>query len=132
MESVETIKRIIATAYGSDAPYIKHSLNRNLVFTDTINQIRQAADAFWLVDIIASHQSKHRNKPFQVWELKVNDDKSAVVTMKEDSDTPELVRQEISHTDFPLDYIKFYVEEGGYGSMDNWTPCLVLEVPTER
>ena len=130
MESVETIKRIIATAYGSDAPYIKHSLNRNLVFTDTINQIRQAADAFWLVDAIASYR---RKEVFQVWELKVDlEKKKAVLTMKEDSDTPELVRQEISHTDFPLDYIKFYVEEGGYGSMDNWTPCLVLEVPTER
>ena len=62
----------------------------------------------------------------------VNKDKSAVLTMKEDSNTPELVRQEIPYTDFPLDNIKFYVELGGYGSMEDWTTCQVLMLRSER
>jgi len=130
MKTIAEITRNMAQAIGT-SQYIKHFTGL-LVFTDGINQLRQDADAFWLVDIIASHQIKHRNKPFQVWELKVNDDKSAVVTMKEDSNTPVLVRQEIPYTDFPLDNIKLWVEEGGYGDMDNWTACLVLMLPSER
>ncbi len=128
METIDTITRNMAHATGT-SQYIKHNMNRNLVFTDGVNQVRTDADAFWLVDAIASHQ---KTEEFQIWELKVNSDKSAVLTMKEDSGRPELVRQEIPYTDFPLDEIKFYVELGGYGTADHWTPCLVLMLPSER
>ena len=129
MESVETIEQNMAHATGSQT-LIKHNFNKNLVFTDGVNQLRSDADAFWLVDAIASHK---RNEEFQIWELKVDQETNkAVLTMKEDSDQPELVTQEIPYTDFPLDYIKFYVETGGYGNTNNWTPCLVLMLPSER
>ena len=128
MESVTTIQNNLSQAIGT-SKYIKHNLNPNLVFTDGVDQLRRDADAFWLVDAIASHR---RKELFQVWELKVNkDDHSAVLTMKEDSNTPELVKQEIPYTDFPLESIKFYVQEGGYGTEDNWTECLVLMLTSE-
>jgi len=130
MKSVAEISRNMAQAIGTER-YIKHFTGL-LVFTDGVDHLRQDADAFWLVDIIASYQTKHKNKPFQLWELKVNTDKSAVITMKEDSNSPILVQQEVPYTDFPLDNIKFYVEEGGYGTEDNWTQCLVLMLPSER
>ncbi len=33
-------------------------------------------------------------------------DQQAVLTCKEDSDCPDIVRQEIEYTDFPLEYVK--------------------------
>ena len=131
MESVATIQRNMAMAIGTEG-YIKHSLVNCLVFTDGIKQLREDTDAFWLVDAIASYQPQYKHIPFQLWELKVNEDKSAVLTMKEDSNTPVLVKQEFDFTDFPLKSIKFYVEEGGYGTEDDWHECLVLMLPSER
>jgi hypothetical protein len=51
----------------------------------------------------------------------------------EDGNGNRIVRQEIETTDFPLDEITFYVERGGYGTCEaDWTPCLVLMLPSER
>jgi len=132
MESVATIERNIAQSIGTEK-YIKHGLCPGLVFTDGVNQLRQDADCFWLVDAIASYR---RKEEFQVWELKVAEDengiRSAVLTMKEDSDQPVLVKQEFLRTDFPLDSIKFFVQLGGYGpDAENWTECMVLMLPNE-
>lgn len=66
--------------------------------------------AAWLVDLIESYQMKKKvhNLPFQLWEIKKTG-KSAVVTMKEDSNTPIIIQQNIDYTDFPLDSLKIYV-----------------------
>ena len=125
MESVATIIGNMAHAIGT-SQYIKHNMNRNLVFTDGVNQLRQDADAFWLVDAIASYCQKEE---FQVWELTVNADKSAFLTMKEDSGCPCIVEQEIPYTDFPIESIKFWVE---LGSIDGVNPVYVLMLPSER
>ena len=129
MKSVTEISRNMAQAIGT-TKYIKHFTGL-LVFTDGVDQLRQDADAFWLVDAIASHQIKHKKVPFQVWELEVCSDKTAILTMKEDTNEPLLVEQKIHHTNFPLEKIKFYVTEGGYGTEENWTPCLVLMLTSE-
>ena len=82
-----------------------------LLFTDGVAYMAEQGGAFWLIDIVASYR---RKEPFQIWELKV--DKSAepmaVVTMKEDTGQPELVRQEIPYTDFPLAEITLYLIGG--------------------
>ena len=127
MESVAKITSNMAHAIGT-SKYIRHFTGA-LVFTDGVDQLRQDADAFWLVDAIASYR---RKEEFQLWQLKVAADKSAVLTMREDSNTPILVDQEILYTDFPLNEIKFYNELGGYGDEENWTPCMVLMLPSER
>ncbi len=127
MKSVAEIQNNMAQSIGTTR-YIKHSLNRNLVFTDGVNQLRQDADAFWLIDAIASYE---RKEVFQVWELIVNADKSAVLTMKEDSNTPVLVKQEIPYTDFPLEKIRLFVQDGGYGTAENWVSCSVLMLTSE-
>jgi hypothetical protein len=128
MKTVQQILSGIAHSTGT-SKYIKSRLWGHLVFTDGVDALRNNADAFWLVDAIASYK---RKEPFQVWDLTVDTKKhTAVLTMKEDSDQPELVRQEIEYTDFPLDNIRFFVQEGGYGTEENWTPCLVLMLTNE-
>ena len=128
MKTVAEIQRGINHSIGT-TQYIKHRMWPHLVFTLGVNLLRENADCYWLIDAIASYK---RTEPFQVWDLKVDtQSNSAVLTMKEDSDQPELVRQEIGYTDFPLDEIRFFVQEGGYGTAENWTRCLVLMLTNE-
>ncbi len=90
--------------------YYKHWLGFN--YTDGIHYLVEKGNCYWLLDIIGSYQPKHKNKPFQIWELKVNEDKSAIIDMKEDSDKPILVKQKLDWTDFSLNEIKMYLIDG--------------------
>jgi len=102
------------------------------VFTQTVGKIREMADCFWLIDVIASYQSKLMQQPFQVWKFACNTELKLGTVTCEDGNGNEIVRQEIEYTDFPLDEITLWAELGGYGSEDNWTPAMVLMIPSER
>jgi len=91
-----------------------------LKLTDGVKYLADEAGAYWLLDIIASYQTDQKicNLHFQVWELKLlpKDEATgrqpAVVTMKTDTNHPLLVKQDITHTDFPLDSITLYLIDG--------------------
>jgi len=89
--------------------YYRHPLG--ILFTDGVKYLADKAGAYWLIDAIASYQIRGdiRRIPFQLWELKVNKDGTAILTMKEDTDELELVKQKIPFTDFPLNYQKLYL-----------------------
>ena len=83
-------------------------------YTDGVKYLVDEAEAYWLLDAIASHQRevmKTDAAEFQIWELKVNSDKSCVLTCKGDGDWPERVHQTIEYTDFPLDYVKLWLTD---------------------
>jgi hypothetical protein len=90
------------------------------------------ADCFWLIDAIASYQDELISQPFQVWKFKCNTKLHLGTLTCEDGNGNELVRQEIEYTDFPLDELTLWAELGGYGSEENWTPAMVLMIPSER
>ncbi|MCX6771365.1 MAG: hypothetical protein NTX79_04895 [Candidatus Micrarchaeota archaeon] len=71
--------------------------------------LAKTIDCFWLLDAIFSYS---RPEPFQLWELTVKHNKSAVLTMKEDSNLEAKVMQEIKWTDFPEGKLKLYVCDG--------------------
>ena len=73
-----------------------------LLFTDGINYLADRAGCYWLVDLVGSYQRRLEDVPFQLWEIELHDDRSAVVVMSEDTNDPVLVRQRIPYTDFPL------------------------------
>lgn len=103
---------------GGDEKYV-HFL-RKLVYTEGVKYMADVGEAYWLIDAIMSHQidpkikNNTRLRQFQLWELKVHPDdadfRSAVLTCREDTDEPPVIQQDITLTDFPLDYIKLYVE----------------------
>jgi len=101
------IKQGLAQCYSTEN-YWKNS-TLHFQYTDGVKYLHESCDAYWLLTAISSHK---RTEPFQVWELMKNDDNTAVLTMKEDSDQPELVRQEIHFTDFPLERITLYLIDG--------------------
>ena len=79
-----------------------------LKFTDGIKYLADKAKAYWLIDLIGSYQHKFEEVPFQLWTLKVNKDKTGVVTCKEDSNLPVIVEQKLKYTDFPLKEFSCY------------------------
>lgn len=88
---------------------------KRLIYTEGVKFMAERAEAYWLIDAIASYQPDKRiaSRPdivaFQLWELAVTEDNKAVLTMRGDSDQPAIITQEIPFTDFPLKHIKFYV-----------------------
>lgn len=92
-----------------------HKYICGLKLTDGVNYLATEGKCFWLLDVIASYQPKHHAVPFQVWELEVTEKeekRSAVVTMRKDTDAKILVQQKIPYTDFPLKSVKLYVIDG--------------------
>ena len=75
----------------------KHWTGR-VTFTDGVKFLAEKAGAFWLIDLVASHQTARlRREEFQIWTLTVDRSKTpmAVATCQADTDSPVLVRQEI-------------------------------------
>jgi hypothetical protein len=88
-----------------------------IFFTDGVYYVAEQGGAYWLIDAIGSWQSDPRVtedpmlQQIQFWKLKVNPDRSAVLTCERDSDDVAVI-QNIPFTDFPLDSITLYFQSG--------------------
>lgn len=107
MKTAEAIETGMAQCIGTEQ-YWKNSI-LCFQYTDGIKFMWESCEAYWLLVAISSYK---RTEPFQIWTLKVNDDKSAILTMKEDTNEPILVEQKIPYTDFPLDEIEVWLIDG--------------------
>ncbi len=98
--------------FSGSQEFFKHWLGR-FRFTEGVHYLAEKGECYWLMDAIASHQTnpKLRNQPFQLWTLR-RVGAGAVLTCQTDTYAPSLVTQDIEFTDFPLDYIKLYLEDG--------------------
>lgn len=103
------IESQLAQCIGTEKYHRLSPLHGRLVCTDGVKLMAELCGAFWLIDAIASYR---RKEEMQFWTLKVSNN-TAVLSMREDSDRPELVHQEIEYTDFPLDEMKVWVQESG-------------------
>lgn len=118
VKALELINDLRQFSGGDD--FYKHWLR--LVFTAGVKYLADKAGAYWLIDVVASHQPsvqrkihKAGDRDFQVWELVVNPDKSCKVTChngKGDDDKEIYKVQRIPYTDFPLTDIKLFCADG--------------------
>ena len=121
----------LAQHIGTDTHWAHFS---GLRYTTGIKDLAEKAEAFWLIDLVASYQvhAKVRNRTFQLWRLTVDLDTSTatieagddinedgeLVTFGDDGNggaeiTPgPFARQLLAYTDFPLATIELYVENG--------------------
>jgi hypothetical protein len=89
------------------------------LYTDGVQYVVQAGEAYWILDLIGSWQAKSVIKNdkmlqnIQFWTLNVREDRSAEMICERDSDDV-VVRQEISYTSFPLTKIRFYLNRMGF------------------
>lgn len=73
----------------------------NFLYTDGIKHLAEQAGAYWLIDFIFSNQiSPVKEQPFQVWKIKVIEDKGFISV--EDGNDNVIEEYEIPYTDFPL------------------------------
>lgn len=104
----ELLKKELAGFTGTEA---YHRCWLGFVFTDGVKFLAEKGRCYWLLDVIGSYQNKLEDSTFQIWELKV-DKGEGVVTMREDSNLPVRITQQIKYTDFCLDHIKLYFIDG--------------------
>jgi hypothetical protein len=93
-----------------------------LMHTDGIEHLAERAGAQWLISDIGAvfrHHPGIKGIAFQLWTLTVDEDNTAILTCREDCDTPALYEQRYEYTDFPVGTWKMYLING------------VLMVPSE-
>lgn len=89
--------------------WYRHSIARNVLYTDGAKYLAETAGAYWLLDEIALAQSLPRisAEPFQAWHLRVRPDHTALLTC-DDGNSNIRLSKEIPFTDFPLEEIAIY------------------------
>lgn len=81
------------------------------VYTDGINDLINKCSCYWLISdtaILLSNKTALQ-KPFLILNIKVNSDKTAIITLKEDSDLKPIYEKVYSYTDFNLKEYEFYI-----------------------
>lgn len=112
MKTKNEIQAGLAQCYGSETFY-RHGLS-GLVYTEGIHFLAESADCYWLLDAIGSYQTRAMRDPMlseiQFWKLKVTG-KKAILSCERDEDDVAF-SQKIEFTNFPLEEITIYVENG--------------------
>ena len=98
-----------------------------LKYTDGIKFLAETCKAYWLIDVVGSHQpailpklAKLQERDFQVWRIRADGDGAAIDAW---TDTPGdsrlLAYQQVLYTDFPRELLEdpvegfqFWVENG--------------------
>lgn len=126
------IEEVLNSFSGTLHYYQSTVFSRLHVHTDGVHWMAEVCGAQWLISAITAWQTKInvRREPFQVWKLTVLEDRKAILTCTDgNEDSPELCRQVIEWTDFPLKEITLWQE---LWSMDLVNPAYVLMLPGER
>ena len=107
----------MAQATGTEK-YTRHGLMRTLLMTDGVMWLQEHAEAYWLVDAIASHVATNKmlqQEEFQTWYFNRGGEDHApfsrphVLSVTNGNDGTPIVTQKIEYTDFPLPTIRFFV-----------------------
>ena len=111
---------------GSDQ-WTRHSLCRNVIYSQGMEFVAEKAGAHWLIDAIASHEAANPKMKrecaadedfnyLHFWTLTVDlQQHTAILSCRKDSNLPLVVKQVIEYTDFPLSEIKVYAGTDGPG-----------------
>jgi hypothetical protein len=104
-----TLKSKLSQFNGSEKIYHRIAFPIRVHYTEGIKYLQEQCECFWLVDAIASYQTRsfRLENEFQSWKLIVEDN-SAVLT-GDDGNGNILITQEIPYTDFPLPEIRIWV-----------------------
>lgn len=101
-------KADLAHFTGSEQWY-RHALMRNIMYTEGVQYLAEKAQAYWLIDKVATlqHVPKIRAHEFQSWKLVVTNNTATLTCSVDDV---VLHSEHITFTDFPLDEIELWVE----------------------
>jgi len=119
--------------FTGDLIRYQHPTQPCVIYTPGVRYVAEQADAYWLIDAIASYfvgdpmklaiQSDPRLASLQFWRIDVTGH-SAKLTATADQDVEPFVTQHIEFTDFPLEQLDIWAGfDGSY-----WT----LYLPSEH
>ena len=96
--------------YCGTETWFRHRLFRKFVYTEGVQFLAEMAECYWLIDLIYGFQYDQqavKDEYFQLWELKVTENKAATLTC--DNGNGEIVfTHELTYTTFPMDSIRLY------------------------
>ena len=109
MTTTEQIKRSDLQQFTGTEQWYKLALSK-LIYTDGAKYVADRAGAYWLLDLIASHQHRRSvsKEGFQEWTLKrtVCENGHQYEAFMTDGNSHDVIaRQKIEYTDFPFDSI---------------------------
>jgi hypothetical protein len=110
MHNIEQLHKDVLRQFIGTECWYRHSLARNVLYTDGARHVAEHGGAYWLLDEIALAQNavpEVSAEGFQVWTLKVAEDRTATLTC-EDGDLREVYRKELTYTDFPIPEIRLW------------------------
>ncbi len=84
-----------------------------ILYTDAVKELAELSSAYWLIDLIISHQCKKdvNNERFQVWVLtRVKDNVFKIVAT--DGNNNRVTSQVIPFSDFPFDMATIWLVDG--------------------
>ena len=112
MKSRKEIMEIISQANSTEHYHRISPIEGYPVITDGVLAVAEAAGAFWLLDLVCSHQCDERLcREFQVWKLEV-DLEAQTGIVRGCNDDVVIVEQVIPYTDFPLEEFKLFLIDG--------------------
>lgn len=110
---LENLESELKYFIGSENIY-EHWMSKNLKYTDGIRYLCEKIGGYWLMDIIMSYNKcdlKTQRCPFQMWILTIKNGKGDII-MREDTNTPVIVKHDILATDLPNVTLKLYCCDG--------------------
>lgn len=99
-------------SHNGSENFYRHNLT-GLIYTDGVKDLAEGCQAYWLIDLIVSHQSESliRQQPFQVWDLmRVQQDSFTVLCT--DGNHNLVTSQEIPFSDFEYDLATIWLVDG--------------------
>ncbi len=105
-----TLSKASLRQFTGTTQWFRHSLIRDVVYTEGAQYLAESAGAYWLLDEIAFAQHYEKAvaaEPFQVWKLTVHPDRSSLLTCN-DGNGHVVFSKAIPYSDFPLDEITLY------------------------
>lgn len=90
--------------------WFRHPLFRKFLFTEGVQFLAEAAECFWLIDMIYGFQLDQqavKDEYFQTWDLTVGENKTATLTCGDGNDNIVFTHS-LTFTTFPLDSIRLF------------------------
>jgi hypothetical protein len=108
---MQNANNFFGNSAGSENLY-RHSFT-HFVYTDGVKTMARDCQAYWLIDLIISHQTYEavKKEAFQVWNLKkVEGNYFSIVCT--DGNHNKVTSQEIPFSDFPYDVATLWLVNG--------------------
>ena len=98
--------------YNGTECYYKHSFS-SFVYTDGVKALAMDCNAYWLIDLVISHQlaPKVRAEAFQVWQLQ-KEKETFYKVVATDGNDKVIATQQIPFSDFPYDGCTVWLVDG--------------------